>query len=212
MHLKISSVKCQPFCSGLHVLTHWGRVTHICISNLTIMGLDNGLSPGRRQLPPSHCLNQRRFIVNWTLVNIVQWNFNWNSNIFIQENVLENVVWKMSAILSRPQCVNVFSTCSVSAGHQREEVSDVQGVYLFIWSTLTQRTSSDRHWKHKQVVFWTKSGQIQTNGAGPFYMEHPLLQPICHDHMLWLSSGMKLLLSLLEINLIIKYDNEIPQI
>ena len=30
-------------------LTHWGRVMHICISNLTIIGSDNGLSPGRRQ-------------------------------------------------------------------------------------------------------------------------------------------------------------------
>ena len=25
----------------------------------------------------------------------------------IQENVFENIVWKMSAILSRPQCANV---------------------------------------------------------------------------------------------------------
>ena len=30
-------------------LTHWGRVTHICVSNLTIITSDNGLSPGRRQ-------------------------------------------------------------------------------------------------------------------------------------------------------------------
>ena len=30
-------------------LTHWGRVTHICISKLTIIGSDNGLSPGWRQ-------------------------------------------------------------------------------------------------------------------------------------------------------------------
>ena len=30
-------------------LTHWGRVTHICVSNLTIIGSDNGLSPDRRQ-------------------------------------------------------------------------------------------------------------------------------------------------------------------
>ena len=29
--------------------THWGRVTHICVSNLTTIGSDNGLSPGRRQ-------------------------------------------------------------------------------------------------------------------------------------------------------------------
>ena len=30
-------------------LTHWGRVTHICVSKQTIIGSDNGLSPGRRQ-------------------------------------------------------------------------------------------------------------------------------------------------------------------
>ena len=36
----------------LHIatsLTQWGCVTHICISNLTIIGSDNGLSPGWRQ-------------------------------------------------------------------------------------------------------------------------------------------------------------------
>ena len=30
-------------------LTHWGQVTHICISRLTTIGSDNGLSPDRRQ-------------------------------------------------------------------------------------------------------------------------------------------------------------------
>ena len=30
-------------------LTHWGRVTHIYVSDLTIIGSDNGLSPGRHQ-------------------------------------------------------------------------------------------------------------------------------------------------------------------
>ena len=34
---------------GLNGLTHWGRVTHICVSKLSILGSDNGLSPGRRQ-------------------------------------------------------------------------------------------------------------------------------------------------------------------
>ena len=29
--------------------THWGRVTHICVGKLTIIGSVNGLSPGRRQ-------------------------------------------------------------------------------------------------------------------------------------------------------------------
>ena len=30
-------------------LTHWGRVTYIGVSKLTIIGSDNGLSPDRRQ-------------------------------------------------------------------------------------------------------------------------------------------------------------------
>ena len=31
------------------VKNHWGRVTHICVSKITIIASDNGLSPGRRQ-------------------------------------------------------------------------------------------------------------------------------------------------------------------
>ena len=31
------------------LLTHWGWVTHICVSKLTSIASDNGLSPGQRQ-------------------------------------------------------------------------------------------------------------------------------------------------------------------
>ena len=65
---------------------------------LTIIGSGNGL--------PSHYLNQCWNIVNRTLGNKLQWNFNRNSYIFIQHDGSENVVWKMVAILCRPQCVN----------------------------------------------------------------------------------------------------------
>ena len=34
----------------MNSLTHWGRVTHICVSQLTIIGSDNGLSPDRHQV------------------------------------------------------------------------------------------------------------------------------------------------------------------
>ena len=43
----------------LNGLTHWGRVTHICIGNLTIIGSDNGLSPGQCQA------------ITWTNVGIL---------------------------------------------------------------------------------------------------------------------------------------------
>ena len=47
-----TSVSCVEFSrsSPYHpILTHWGRVTHICVVKMTIIGSDNGLSPGRRQ-------------------------------------------------------------------------------------------------------------------------------------------------------------------
>ena len=49
MYLKMLSAKWRPFCLGLNVLTHWGRVTHICVNKLTIIGSENGLAPDRRQ-------------------------------------------------------------------------------------------------------------------------------------------------------------------
>ena len=61
------------------VLTHWGRVTHICW-----------------------------IIVNWILRNKLKWNLNRNANIFIQENSFESVVCETATILSRPQCVNII--------------------------------------------------------------------------------------------------------
>ena len=54
----------------------------------------------------SHYLNQCWVIVNWTLVSIVQWHFNQNTANTIEENAFENIVSKMSAILSRLQCIN----------------------------------------------------------------------------------------------------------
>ena len=39
----------DPGITKAHMLTHWGRVTHICVGNRTIIVSDNGLSPGRRQ-------------------------------------------------------------------------------------------------------------------------------------------------------------------
>ena len=39
----------DSFLTLIWLLTHSGRLTDICVGNLTIIGSDNGLSPGRRQ-------------------------------------------------------------------------------------------------------------------------------------------------------------------
>ena len=45
----IEKQKCNHKTFSFSRLTHWGRLTHICVTKLTIIGSDNGLSPARRQ-------------------------------------------------------------------------------------------------------------------------------------------------------------------
>ena len=64
-------------------LTYWGQVTHICVSKLTTIGSDNGLSPGRRQ------------IIIWTntgilLIGPLRTNFD---GILIDSHTLKSI-WK----------------------------------------------------------------------------------------------------------------------
>ena len=49
MIFKVTLLGLMPHLPSANVLTHWGRVTHICVGNLTNIGSDNGLSPYRRQ-------------------------------------------------------------------------------------------------------------------------------------------------------------------
>ena len=47
--LSLIVLKCHSFVTDIILYwTHWGRVTHICVSIFTIIGSDNGLLPGRR--------------------------------------------------------------------------------------------------------------------------------------------------------------------
>ena len=96
--LMLATLSCH--CMKIIILTHWGRVTHTCVSKLTIIGTDNGLPPA-----PSQYLNQYWNIVNSNFRNRRQWNRKRNSQISIQRNAFENVVCEMAATLSRPQCV-----------------------------------------------------------------------------------------------------------
>ena len=95
---------------ALSNLTHWGRVTHICVSNWFIIGSDNGLSPGPVWPAPSHYLNQCWNVVDWTPGNKLQWNFSLDIYILFTSfiHTFENVARKMAAILSRPHCVEAI--------------------------------------------------------------------------------------------------------
>ena len=85
-------------------LTHWGRVTHICGDNLTIIGPDNVLSPGRRQA------------VIWTNAGILvigPRGTNFSKNLIsIQTFSFKTMHLKISSAKWRPLCLdlNVLSS------------------------------------------------------------------------------------------------------
>ena len=108
-------------------LTHWGRVTHICVSKLTILGSDNGLFPGRCQA------------IIWTnsgimLMGSLETNFDENL-IKIQQFPFNYMHWKMSPGKWRPLRLglNVLTTkmiCNASLG-QIDDVSSLVQVKAY---------------------------------------------------------------------------------
>ena len=81
-------------------LTHWGRVTHICVGTLTIIGSDNGLSPSRRQA------------IIWTnagllLIGPLRKNFN-EISIKILSFLFKKMHLKVSSAKCRPFCLGLI--------------------------------------------------------------------------------------------------------
>ena len=85
--------------SRVNVLTHWGRETHIWVHNLTIIGSDNGLSPGRRQA------------IIWTNAGILLIGTLWTnfSEILIRIRIFsfKKMGLKMSSAKWRPFCLGL---------------------------------------------------------------------------------------------------------
>ena len=99
-----NSLSCGSLACMRTVLTHWGRVTHICVGKLTIIASDNGLSPGRRQA------------IIWTnagilLIGPLGTNFN-EISFGIQTFSLKKMHFKMSSSKWGPFCLglNVLSS------------------------------------------------------------------------------------------------------
>ena len=82
-----------------HSLTHWGRMPHICVSKLTIIGSDNDLSPGRCQ------------VIIWTnagLLSIDTLRTNFSEILSeIYTFSLKKMHLKMSSAKWRPLCLGL---------------------------------------------------------------------------------------------------------
>ena len=83
----------------LSFLTHWGRVTHLCVSKLTSIASDNGLSPGRRQ---AIIWNNAGIL----LIGPLGTKFS-EIQIEIQTFSLKKIRLKMSSAKCRPFCLGL---------------------------------------------------------------------------------------------------------
>ena len=103
-----------------YILTHWGRVTHIqYVSNLTIIGSDNGLSP------------VRRLAIIWInagilLIGLLGTNF---SEILIEIHIFsfKKMQLKMSSAKWRPFCLGLNELRNVGCNYQSKRLISAFG-------------------------------------------------------------------------------------
>ena len=124
MHVKLALLWLGPTSLPIHstghwpnvmcwILTHWGRVTHICVGNLAIIGPDNGLSPGRHRA------------INAWILSIGPWGTNFSEILIgIQIFWFKKMHLKMSSAEWRPFCLGLNVLTLVRQSHAREYLTD----------------------------------------------------------------------------------------
>ena len=151
------------------LLTHWGRATHICVGKLTIIGSDNGLSPA--WTAPSHYLNQYWNAVNWTVRKKLQWNFNRNSNIFIQEMDL-----KISSAKWRPFCLGPNELIR-TLGTNVSEISNE--IHTFSFENVVCEMAAIHSWPQCVKIIDDVRSLFQTMPLSCFHWNHAIAHEYC---------------------------------
>ena len=134
-------------------LTHWGRVTHICVGNLTIIGSDNGLSPDWRQA------------IIWTIARILLigplgTNFN-EILISIQTFSFKKMHLKMSSAKWRPFCLGL--NVLIYGGQSKMTESFTYNFQPWIYHIAIKITCSMMYWYQ---VLWILAVEYISFGSG----------------------------------------------
>ena len=123
------------------MLTHWGRGTHICVVKLTIIGSDNGVSPGRRQA------------IIWTnagilLIGPLGTNFI-EILIGIQTFSCKKMHLKMSSAKWRPFCLglNVLIRCCSKGVDKDSNATFINHDDVIKWKHFS------RYWLFESLLF-----------------------------------------------------------
>ena len=128
-------------------LTHWGRMTHICVSKLTIISSDNGLPPDRRQA------------IIWTnagllLIRPLGTNF---SEILIEILTFsfKKMRLKVSSAKRRPFCLglNVLSNCHKRHGQPRHRYHISLAVWSAFYHSFIFHNTISGEIKHQPLIY-----------------------------------------------------------
>ena len=98
--IKMCCIRVISVTANHYWLTHWGRVTHVCVGKLTIIAVYNDLSPGQRQA------------IIWINAHLLSIGPLWTnfSEIWIEIHIIsfEKIHLKMSSGIWRPSCLGLI--------------------------------------------------------------------------------------------------------
>ena len=127
---------CCIFQGPIYGLTHWGQVTHICVSKSTIIASDNGLSPDRCQA------------IIWTNAAILQIGLlrtNFSEILMeIQTFSFRKIYLKRSSAKWRPSCLSLnvlMQDCTISSALVMELLQSCamhRLIYEYIFTSLPE--------------------------------------------------------------------------
>ena len=181
IYSKVSTVHPLKFGNGCHYLpilgynkslTHWGRVTHTYVGNLTIIGSENGLSPDQRQA------------ISWTndgILSIGPLGINFSEMLIeIHTFSFKKIHLEMSSGKWRPFClgVNVLSLVVKEAPGEILKINVTFHLVLYIqmtWSLIVYLISA-YEWKIDSKESYA---HIERNGMSNHRRLYCLLNCLC---------------------------------
>ena len=140
------------YCRPPDILTHWGRVTHICVGTNTNIGSDNGLSPGRCQA--IIWINAGILLIGPLGTNVSE------NSIGIQTFSFKNMHLNMSSAKWRPFCLGLNEligcddTCMLSYDYWQVSMMVVDGP-VPIWYQGICNHDDDAWWCLNGSIFQT---------------------------------------------------------
>ena len=126
-------------CYAVQCLTHWGRVTHICVGKLTAIGSDNGLSPGRRQA--IICTNDGILLIRTLGTNFNEILSEIHSFSFKKTHLkMSSAKWRLSRLgLNELKLLESISESMYSNYHRLYSSCDIDTIYNCMFTVVMRQ-------------------------------------------------------------------------